>query len=64
MAGLDFGAMPVTIDEQIAEVERELKMRAKVYPHWVTTGKLTQTAANLHVDRMKAVLETLKGLKR
>lgn len=49
-----------TIAEQIAEVEREIKIRERVYMRWVGSGKLTQQAADIQIGRMRAVVETLK----
>jgi hypothetical protein len=50
----------VTIAEQVACVVRELAMRNRVYKRWVIQGKLTQSAADLEIIRMDAVLATLK----
>jgi hypothetical protein len=50
----------VTIAEQIAEVEREIKIRERVYTRWVLNGKITARAAELQLGRMRAVIETLK----
>jgi hypothetical protein len=33
--------MMITLDEQIAEAERELTLRRKCYPAWVEAGRLT-----------------------
>lgn len=48
-----------TIAEQIAAVERELRMRGRVYPRWVAQGKLTKAAADLEIKRMEAVRASL-----
>lgn len=55
--------VPVTIEEQIAEVEREIGFRAKSFPRHVAQGKLTQAAADEHRDRMMAVLYTLRRVR-
>ena len=52
--------MSVTYAEMIAEVEREIAIRKKVYARWVAQGKTTQAAADLQQGRMQAVLEVLK----
>jgi len=44
----------------IACVERELGFRGRVYPRWVASGKLTQSASDLEMGRMRAVLDALK----
>lgn len=53
----------ITIDEQIACVQRERAMRLRTYPRWVKTGKLTQGNADLELCRMDAVLATLEGVR-
>lgn len=45
--------------EQIECVDREIRMREKSYPRWVKKNKLTQRLANLELDRMRSVLESL-----
>lgn len=52
----------ISIQQQIACVERELKMRRNNYPRWVNAGNLTQDLADKEIERMEAVLNTLKGL--
>ena len=51
----------VTIKDQIAEVERELRMREHAYPRWVSTGSLTQEKATRQLLCMRAVLDTLRA---
>jgi hypothetical protein len=53
---------PLSLNAQIAEVEYELAMRAKVYPGLVRSGRLRQSEADLHVARLTAVLRTLHWL--
>ena len=50
----------ITIAEQIAEIDREIAIRERVYARWVDKGKITKKAADLQQERMKAVKETLK----
>ena len=45
----------VSFDEMLACVDRELKMRAKVYPRWVADGKLPKRNADLEILRLRAV---------
>jgi hypothetical protein len=54
--------LPVTLGEQIAEVERELKLRESVYPRRIAAKQMSQTIADRGMDRMRAVLATLQGL--
>lgn len=51
----------VTLDEQIAEVEREIRLREVVYPRWVAAPKpkLSQTQADKQLGRLRAVRATL-----
>jgi hypothetical protein len=44
---------------QIAEIKRELAMRANVYPRLVAERKMRQSEADLCISRMEAVLATL-----
>lgn len=54
---------PITIDEQIACVQRERDMRMRLYPRWVRDGKLTQAAADEELCRLDAVLATLEAVR-
>ncbi len=51
----------VPLEEQIACVEREIRMREQVYPRWVRDHKLLALTADLELLRMRAVLSTLQG---
>lgn len=55
--------MKPTVGQQIAELERELKMRAQVYPKLIGARKLSQKAADWQVACMKSAIETLKALQ-
>ena len=52
----------VHIEDQILCVQRELAMRRRVYPGWVAKGRMTQESADLEIQRMQAVLATLRQL--
>lgn len=54
---------PVTIDQQIECVERELKLRERVYPRRIAARQMTTVLAERELDRMRAVLATLRALK-
>lgn len=54
----------ITIQDQIACIERELRQRARAYPRWVEAGRMTQAKADLETARMAAVLETLRGIEQ
>ena len=53
----------IPLDQQIAEVKRELGMRRHVYPRFVQGGRISQTQANERIALLEAVLETLEQLK-
>lgn len=56
----------ITLEEQIACVDRELGIREKVYPRWVKQRppKLTAQQAEQELARMRAVRASLLELKR
>ena len=54
--------MSIPLPDQIACVRREISMRRRVYPGWVSSGRMTQDQADQELARMQAVLETLQGL--
>jgi hypothetical protein len=56
--------MSSSLQAQIAEVEREIDMRRRVYPSWIARGKMRQGEADLHISRMEDVLATLLALQR
>ena len=52
----------MNISEQIREVKREIALRKRVYPRWVSAGKLSDQAAERQLEAMESVLETLAEL--
>jgi len=54
---------PIPLQEQIAEVRREIAMREAVYPGLVERKKLTQARADKQLAVMRAVLEQLQQLE-
>jgi len=52
-----------SLDAQIAEVEREIDLRIKVYKRQIEIGKMRKTVAEYHIDCMRAVLATLHKVK-
>jgi hypothetical protein len=59
-----FQALDVPLDAQIAEVEREIAMRERVYKNCVEKKTMTQQLADKKLDAMRAVLDTLENLKK
>jgi hypothetical protein len=49
-----------TSAEMVGCIERELKMRRRVYPRWVSTGKMSQPQANREIALMEAILARLQ----
>lgn len=59
----DAPASPITLDEQIVCVAREIEMREQVYARRVLAHHMTQKTADKELARMRAVLSTLQSLK-
>ncbi len=53
--------MKVTLQDAIKEIRREILMRERLYPGWITSGKLSKAAAERQLARMKYTLELLEG---
>ena len=49
----------VTTEQMLACVDRELKMRKRVYPRWVEKKKMLASTMMLELARMRAVRERL-----
>lgn len=52
-----------SLKEQVACIERELKMRLRVYGRLVSEKKMLQAKADHELGAMRAVLTTLKSLE-
>lgn len=52
----------VTIQDQAAEVERELRHRSRVYPRWIDQGRLKLETAHAHMSALQAALGTLRTI--
>ena len=50
---------PIGIDEQIAEIERELEMRRTVYPRWIRVGRIDNETANRRIVILEEARQTL-----
>ena len=51
-----------SLEEMKACVEREIRMRERVYPRWVQNGKMSQNKADTEIACMKAVLRRLSSI--
>lgn len=54
---------PPSLAHQIAAVDREIRMRDRVYPRRVSNGQMRQDTADREIAAMKAVLETLREVR-
>lgn len=52
------------VDDQIRELERELKVRSRVYPRLIALNQLSENLARKRTITMEAALETLRAVKR
>ncbi|WP_375590178.1 hypothetical protein ABWH89_04935 [Hoeflea alexandrii] len=55
--------MKVSLIGQIAEVDREIALRERVYPDQIRKGKMRQAEAELLMSRIHAVRASLVFLK-
>lgn len=53
----------ISLHEQIVCVRREIGMRERVYPKWVSAGRMKQDVADREIAAMRAVLATLETLR-
>lgn len=51
---------PISRDDMIAEIEREIGLRNRVYPRWVVMKKITQDKADRQIAVMEAIAELLR----
>lgn len=56
-------APEVTIQEQVACAEREVRMRARVYPRWVQQGRMSPAKMKAETAAMEAIVKTLKEIE-
>jgi len=53
----------VPLAAQIAELERELKMRQRVYPRFVAQEKMSQSQADTRMQYLASAIDTLRELQ-
>lgn len=54
----------ISIASQIAEADREVAMRRRVYPEQVRRRKMRETEAEMLIARMEAIAATLRFVAR
>ena len=54
----------ITIDEQVAEVKREIAMRQRLYPKWIEAGSMKKSKADFQILVMEAVLISLQEIAK
>lgn len=54
---------PISRDDEIQELERELAIRRRVFPRWVSDGRITQAKADRQIAVMASAIESLHRLK-
>lgn len=52
-----------TLEQQIACLARELRMREACYPKWVKERRMLQSKADHELGAMRAALTTLQSIK-
>ena len=54
----------ITVADVIDEIKREIKVRERVYPGWVKSGKIRQSCADYRCLCLKAALVWLEEIER
>lgn len=47
----------ITAEDKLREVERELKLRRRFYPHWIEIGKIDASDARRQIEILEAIAE-------
>lgn len=53
-----------TLEEEIAELDREIVIRKRCYPSWVKNGSMKAPVADRQLARMMAAAKRLRGLQK
>jgi hypothetical protein len=56
--------LPVDLQDILAGVDRELKLRRAVYPRWVSDGKMSQSLADRQIEVFEALRNYLAEQRR
>lgn len=52
---------PISIEDEIQELEREVSLRKRVYPRWVFQGRISQAKADRQIAVMQSIINRLKA---
>jgi hypothetical protein len=55
--------LPITVDDEIAELRREAKLRASVYPRWVAAGRLKKDKADRYCEVLDSAIKRLESIR-
>jgi hypothetical protein len=47
----------ITTEDKLREVERELKMRRRLYPQWIARGQIDESDAKRRIEVMQAIAD-------
>ncbi len=53
----------MTLDDEIACIEREIAMRQSVYPRWIELNEMAEAKARHELNAMQAVLSRLLAIR-
>jgi hypothetical protein len=49
--------MVIAAEDKLREIERELKLRRRLYPHWIEIGKIEAGEAKRRIEVMQAIAD-------
>jgi hypothetical protein len=47
----------ITVKEKLSEIEREIAIRERLYPNWITAGKIPAARAHKQIEILKAIAQ-------
>jgi hypothetical protein len=55
--------LPITTADMIEELQREIALRQRLYPRWVSEGKLMPEKAARQIEILQAIVLRLEALQ-
>lgn len=52
--------LPFTLTDMLNEINREIRLRQRVYPRWIADGKLSQSRADSQIAVMNAIADIIE----